>query len=119
MDGSPRDPEGDEGAYVEELTYTIVKTGVWRYQDAVPVEVNILEIDVDYELEFKKFEYEEIGGITPRLNANGKQYIIFYGDISSLREEPFFCGCSLTFGGLTVDEALRKTAELWNPIEWK
>ncbi|MCT4648415.1 MAG: hypothetical protein N4A74_25740 [Carboxylicivirga sp.] len=99
------------------LDYKILKTGYWL-QGNQKVEVNILEIGIDYEREFKKFEYEDVSHEPVRLNETGNQYIITYGDISDLSSNPFFFSGSLHFAGLTIDEAFEKTKTLWGPIVW-
>jgi hypothetical protein len=99
------------------LDYKIQKTGYWLRGNQ-KVEVNILEITLDYELEYRKFEYEDVSNEPVKLNEKGNQYIITYGDISDLSNEPFFFRGSLHFGGLTLDEALEKAKTLWGPIYW-
>ena len=97
--------------------YVVVKTGRWKYgtQD---VEVNILEIPVDFDYEFRKFEFEDMTDVKPNLNQAGKQFIITYGDISDFRSAPFFFGGSVKYGGLTLEEAEVRIKSLWQPIEW-
>ena len=100
------------------LDYIIKKEGYWVY-GIKKIPVHILEISVDYNLEYRKFEFEDTSNDQPRLNKEGKQYIITYGNISDLSDNPFFSECSLNFGGLTIQEALETSQELWNPIRWK
>jgi hypothetical protein len=99
------------------LDYKIIKTGYWL-QGNQEVEVNILEIGIDYEREFKKFEYEDVSKEPERLNEKGNQFIITYGDISDLYLNPFFFSGSLHYGGLTIEEAFAQTKVLWGPIKW-
>lgn len=99
------------------LEFTILKTGYWLRGNQ-KVEVNILEIGIDYLSEFKKLECEDISNEPERLNEKGNQYIITYGDISDLSSNPFFLSGSLHFEGLTIDEAIEKIKTLWSPIIW-
>lgn len=96
----------------ENLKAKLVLKGQWFYDNVLPKDVRIYELNFDFYFEIDKGYHEE--GEKSTLNKKGLQYVITWDEIDefSFRSDP-------SEGGLTLEEAIATAEKITQQkIKW-
>ena len=96
----------------KDLKAKLILTGQWLYDNILPKQVRIYELNFDFYFELEEGYHEE--GEKPKLNEEGLQYVITWNEIDefSFHSDP-------SEGGLTIKEAIENAERITQQqIKW-